>query len=75
MNVLESEKRVRELYERARELGGEDAYDDCIGGSIRAPDGASKECEEAVRAYRRAEIEHYGKVYGPALHDYYNSRP
>jgi len=65
---------VMSAYDRAVFLGAVDSYDDCIGGSLRAPDGATSECVEAVAEYRRREIALHSETAGRARREYYKGK-
>jgi hypothetical protein len=64
-------EQIQALARDAIVLGAEDAQNDCIGGDIRAPEGASEECERAVTAYRVACRVRHRMLHGPALRSYY----
>jgi hypothetical protein len=68
---MTTSREVMEAYRHAVSLGAVDSYDDCIGGSIRAPYGATQECENAVAEYRYKEIDLYRQTTGRALRMYY----
>lgn len=64
-------EQIQALARAARVLGAEAAYDDCIGGDLRAPCDASDACRAAVDAYRTAAIEFDRRVHGPARAYYF----
>jgi hypothetical protein len=68
---MTSREDVIALATAAVTAGAFDSYDDCIGGGLKAPEGASDSCLAALAAYRSACWAHHREVYGPALRDYY----
>lgn len=65
---------VWELAQAAIAAGAVDAYDDCVGGAVRAPTGASKACVDAVERYRAAARELDAHINGPQRAYYYFGR-
>lgn len=61
---------IKQARKKAFELGAIDAYNDCVGGDIRAPPDGGEEVREAVVEYIRLARIRHGYLHGSTLRAY-----